>query len=101
MAKYTLYTKFCVKCLAPKELEYLKIWCEKYHHELTIERTSYRPKLHELATIYWGEDTYTMFVRNEDTGENTDFRYFIEKLKSEKKAKTIKKAKPVSEGTKK
>lgn len=99
--KYTLYTKFCVKCIAPDDLQSLKNWCESNNHTLEIVRTTYRPEAHKEASLYWGEGNYTMFVRDETEGVNTEFFEFVKKLKEKDEPKTIKKAKPVKEGKKK
>ena len=99
--KYTLYTKFCVKCVAPDELQKLKNWCETNKHTLDIVRTTYRPEAHKEASSFWGEENYTMFVRDENEEKNVDFYEFIKNIGEKDQPKRIKKSKPVKEGTKK
>lgn len=96
-----LYTKFCVKCVALEDYQYLQEWCFRNNKRLIVERTTYRPKAHELASCFWGDDKYTMFVRDNSNGNNVEFHEFVKRIKDLDAPKTIKKAKPVKEGKKK
>ena len=72
MKKITIYTKFCVKCLYPEQFTTVKRWCIENEVQLDIIRTTYRPAVHEMASIYYGSDKYTVYGRTED-GKIYDF----------------------------
>lgn len=75
-----IYTKFCVKCIRPLELEAMQKWAlENTGHPIEVLRTTYRPALHQEAAILWGEDNYTSFVTIE--GNNIDFDEFYKRIK--------------------
>ena len=98
MTDYTIYSKFCVKCVAKESLEEIEKWCDKNNKTLEVERTTYRPEVHKIASAYWGDQFYTMFVRDNNTGDNVEIDEFVKKIKENDKPKTIKKAKPVKKG---
>lgn len=108
MKEITIYTKWCIKCVRPEGFALVKAWCNANNYGLVIKRTAYRPKLHKEASIYWGDEHYQMFIRDENTGVSIDFDEFttrivdnVDPLTQESTFKEKTKKKPVKGGKKK
>lgn len=70
-----LYSKWCVECDYPDELQAINTYATRHDLELQIIRTAYRPADHDRATEIWGcrdgvseedAESYSAFVPYKD-----------------------------------
>lgn len=91
MKKLTIYSKFCVKCLWPQELQSIEAYAKNNNMNVLQVRTVLDSKLHQIATSLWGNADYTAFVYD---GENAvALKQFLDEHKT-KPVKRTKRQKP-------
>jgi hypothetical protein len=57
-----IYTKFCLECIDGEGLDIVRHWAMKNKLLVSVVRTTYRPKLHEIASKIYGNERYTIFA---------------------------------------
>lgn len=86
MSSYKIYTKFCLPCIAEKEIKLVQEWALKnFGHTIEVVRTTYRPKLQEEADSIFGSVNYLAFIVSLDDKGNVvnkqDFWDFADLIK--------------------
>lgn len=86
MASYKIYSKFCLPCIAEKELKAVQQWAlSTFGSTIEVVRTTYRPKLQEEANKIFGGVNYLAFIASFDDKGNVvnaqDFWDFADLIK--------------------
>lgn len=84
-----VYSKYCIECEEPLELQMLKDWAQRQDLVIQIIRTAYKPADHKQAAEIYGNEDYPCFVVTDDVKTLKEFAHMI----SEQKNKLVKEGK--------
>lgn len=101
-----IYTKFCLECIDSEGLDIVRHWAMKNKLVVSVVRTTYRPKLHGIASKIYGNERYTIFANIGD--EVLEWGDLLTEIKEDEGRgllglfgkKNVVKKKPVVEGKK-